>query len=44
MIEIDVAEVSTIFKRRFLLETSQVLSEMIAFEENRRVVVEIEVE
>lgn len=44
MVEENVAEISTVFKRRILLETSQILSEMIAFEEDRRVVIKIKVE
>lgn len=44
MVEVDIPEISAIFEGGVLLEASEVLSEVIAFEEDWRVVVEIEVE
>ena len=44
MVQVDIAEVSAVLEGRLLLEASEVLSEVIALEEDGRVVVEVEVE
>ena len=44
MVQVNVAEVSAVLEGRLLLEASEVLSEVIALEEDGRVVVEVEVE
>ena len=44
VVEENVAEVSAVGERRFLLEADQVLSEVVSLEEDWRVVLEVEVE
>lgn len=44
MVEVNIPEISAIFEGGVLLEASEVLSEVVSFEEDWRVVVEIEIE
>ena len=44
MVQVNVAEVSAVLEGRLLLEAREILSEVIALEEDGRVVVEVEVE